>query len=137
MVQEKSCGVILYRVEKSRMYLLLKYRQGHWDFIKGKVEPGEKEKDTAIRETREETSINKNELVFHDEFKEKISYVYKKNRKKIDKEVIFFLAQTTSKRIKLSHEHIDFIWLPFKDAEKILTFQNAKKLLKKADSISK
>ena len=129
MIQEKSCGIIIYRLEPSRMYLLLRYRQGHWDFVKGKMEPEENEKETATREAEEETNIHRKELIFHDDFREKISYAYKKNKETIHKEVIFFLAQTTSSKILLSNENIDFIWLTFKDAEEKLTFQKAKKFL--------
>ncbi len=132
MLHEKSCGVIIYCGDKERDYLLLKYDYGHWGFVKGKIEKSEKEKDAAVRETQEETGINKGELSFVPNFKETISYVYNKAGKTISKQVIFFLAKTQQYHIKLSYEHKDYAWLPYADAKKKLTFQNSKNLLEKA-----
>ena len=47
--------------------------------------------------------------------------------------VVFFLAETKTKEIKISNEHIGFVWLPIKEAIKKTTFKNSKKLLKEAD----
>ena len=133
MLHEKSCGIIIYRENnKKRYYLLLKYIYGHWEFVKGHIEQGEKEKEGAIRETREETGITKDELVFIPHFKEKISYTYKRDEKTRLKKVVFFLAKTQKNSIMLSHEHIDYTWLPYEEAKDKLTFQNAQNLLKKA-----
>ena len=129
MLHEKSCGVIIYRGDKKRDYLVLKYGYGHWGFVKGKSEKNEKEKDTAVRETLEETGITRDELSFVPNFKETISYIYKKAGKKVTKKVIFFLAKTQKEQIKLSNEHKDFAWLPYADAKEKLTFQNSKNLL--------
>jgi len=132
MLHEKSCGVIIYRGDKKRDYLLLKYGYGHWGFVKGKIEISEKEKDTAVRETQEETGIMKDELSFVSSFKETISYIYKQTGKTISKKVTFFLAKTPKEKIKLSCEHKDYIWLSYTEAKKKLTFQNSKNLLEKA-----
>ncbi len=131
MLHEKSCGIIIYRGDKKREYLLLKYGYGHWGFVKGKIEKGEKEKDTAVRESQEEAGITKDELSFVPNFKETISYVYNKAGKTVSKKVIFFLAKTQKEHIKLSHEHNDYAWLPYTEAKKKLTFQNSKNLLEK------
>jgi len=132
MLHEKSCGVIIYRGDKERDYLLLKYGYGHWGFVKGKIEKSEKEKDTVVRETQEETGITKDELSFVSNFKETIFYIYNKAGKTIFKQVIFFLAKTQKDYIKLSYEHKDYVWLPYADAKKKLTFQNSKNLLERA-----
>jgi 8-oxo-dGTP pyrophosphatase MutT (NUDIX family) len=133
MLQEKSCGIIIYREDKIRYYLLLKYNYGHWEFVKGHTEKGEKEKETAIREAGEETGITKDELTFIPHFKEKISYTYTKEEKMRLKKVVFFLAKTQKHDIRLSYEHINYAWLPYKEAKKKLTYLNAKNLLQKAD----
>ena len=56
---EKSCGVVLFREDPRREYLILHYPGGHLDFAKGHVEKGEEraEKRTALRELEEETGI--------------------------------------------------------------------------------
>ena len=45
----------------------------------------------------------------------------------------FFLAKTNEKKISLSHEHNDFVWLEYDDALKKTTFRNAKNVLSKAN----
>ena len=52
---EKSCGCIVLNNEQ---VLLVKHNKGHWDFPKGHVEEGETEKQTALREVKEETNID-------------------------------------------------------------------------------
>ncbi len=42
MGTEKSAGIVLFRNDASKNeFLLLNYPQGHWDFVKGKVEQNE------------------------------------------------------------------------------------------------
>ncbi len=129
---EKSAGGIIFRKEKNkRKYLLLHYALGHWDFPKGHIENGESPKETAQREIQEETSLKN--LQFISGFKEQIKYFYKKEKKTFLKIVIFFLIQTTEKKVKISWEHTGYKWLPYQQALKQLTFENAKELLKKAN----
>ncbi|MBI1866456.1 MAG: hypothetical protein HYS02_01675, partial [Candidatus Staskawiczbacteria bacterium] len=46
--------------------------------------------------------------------------------------VVFYLAQTNTEDVVISKEHTGFIWLPFGDAVKKLTYKNAKNILTKA-----
>ena len=131
MIKETSAGVIIFRREDSKVYyLLLKYGWGHWGFVKGHIEKGEKEVDTVIRETQEETGINDLKFVFG--FREKIEYDYYMNNKKHHKTVYYYLAETKQKDIKLSFEHKDFAWLPFEQAVKKVTYDNDREVLIKA-----
>ena len=58
MKREKSCGAVIFRQEDGgRYYLVLKSTQGHWTLCKGHVEGDETERETAIREIREETGL--------------------------------------------------------------------------------
>ena len=67
-------------------------------------------------------------------FKPPIKYTVKTERETVHKDVIFLLAKTGEKKVKLSFEHIGFEWLPFEKAVKKLTYENAKELLRNADS---
>lgn len=136
MPVEKSAGAVIFRKEKSNIYyLVLHYQAGHWDFVKGNVEKGEEIKQTITRETEEEIGIKN--LEFIKGFKETIEYFYKLKGRTIFKTVVFFLAETKIKEIKLSQEHIGFAWLTYKDALEHLTFENAKEVLKKANDFLK
>lgn len=131
MEKEVSAGAIIFRKEKSEiLYLLLWYPAGHWDFPKGNIEKGETEIETVRREVYEETGIDDLEFIFG--FREKISYYYYRNKKKIYKEVIYYLAKTSKKEVKLSYEHKAYEWLPYEEAYKRITYQNSKEVLKKA-----
>ncbi len=127
----RSAGVVLFREEKKREYLLLHYSAGHWDFPKGMLEKGEKSEQTALRELREETGISKVKLV--PGFKETIKFVYTWEGEKVLKFIVFYLGSTRQKKVKISWEHKGFVWLPYKDAVKKATFRNAKSVLIKAE----
>lgn len=130
MIKEKSCGVVIFKKNGEKEFLLLHYPSGHWDFPKGHIEEGEKEEETARREIEEETGIK--DIKFHSDFRERIEYYYRREKKLFWKEVIFFLAETKTRDVKISHEHQNWQWLPYKKALQRLTFENAKKVLKKA-----
>jgi 8-oxo-dGTP pyrophosphatase MutT (NUDIX family) len=111
-------------------YLVLHYEAGHWDYVKGQVEPNEDERDTVVRELREETGIS--DARFIEGFRESINYFYRREGETIYKEVVFFLVETGEKRVRLSYEHVGYDWLNYGKAIERLTFANAKKVLSKA-----
>ncbi len=140
---EKSVGAVIFRKEGRKIfYLLLHYRSGHWDFPKGHVEKGESEEETLKREVREETGIKKIKLV--PGYKNKTRYFYrakdeeKEKREKsgkgtsVWKNVIYYLAETKLKRVKISFEHIGCEWLDYKDASERITYKNSKNILESA-----
>lgn len=156
MPREKSAGAIIFRREsfdtaqgkKSEIfYLLLHYapsepgKKGHWGFAKGHVEEGETEEETAKREVAEETGIE--DLKIMSGFKETEKYFFRRSyglkgeaRKKapwVFKLVVFFVAKTAQKEIKISDEHSGFLWLTYEESLKKLSFKNAREILKKAN----
>jgi bis(5'-nucleosidyl)-tetraphosphatase len=132
LIKEKSAGIVLYLENpEGRLFLLLNYPTGHWDFVKGKIEQGEDEYQTSKRETKEETGIS--DIEFIDGFKENINYNFQFEGELIYKEVVFFLAKTKTETVKVSHEHLDYIWLDYNNAMKKITYQNARNILSKAN----
>jgi bis(5'-nucleosidyl)-tetraphosphatase len=82
---EKSAGAVVFRkTDKGIKYLLLKYRNGHWDFPKGHIENGETEEETMRREVREETGIDDLKIV--PGFIENFRYVRNMNEEKLKEE---------------------------------------------------
>jgi len=150
MPRERSAGVIIYRLENGvPLYLLLHYpsknkKGGHWEFSKGHIEAKETEEQAAKREVFEETGIN--DLKIFPGFKKYIKYFFRQYKEKVSEKdkgagktpwvfklVTFFAAITNIKDVKISHEHMGFVWLPIEEAIKKTTFKNSKKLLKEAD----
>ena len=131
MLQERSAGLVIFRVDGSDVvFLLLHYGWDNWGFPKGNIESGENEKEAAIREVEEETGLSS--IRFIDEFEKSIEYFYRKRETTIQKEVSYFLAETEESDVRLSFEHKGYKWLTFNEAIKQLTFDNDKKVLKAA-----
>ena len=134
MIEETSAGIVIFRKEESKiLFLLLHYPSGHWDFVKGKMEKGESTHETAIRETREETGIT--DIVFTENFEEWIGYNFKYQGELVQKKVVFFLAETKTKEIKISHEHTGYTWMDYNSSMEKTTFDNAKTVLTKAKKL--
>ncbi|TFF89945.1 MAG: NUDIX domain-containing protein [Promethearchaeota archaeon] len=125
--EEKSVAAVVYN---KKQYLLLKYELGHWEFVKGHIEQGETERETVMRELKEETGITDASII--DGFKEKYDYFFASSGNKIHKYVTCYLIKANTKKVSLSYEHVDYNWLPFKPAKEQLTYKNAKNILTKA-----
>lgn len=133
MLKERSAGAVIFRKDgKKVLYLLLHYhfKSDYWDFPKGNIEKGEAEEDTVEREVEEETGISDIRLLPN--FKEKVSYFYRKDNETVFKEVVFFLAETKTEDVKISSEHTGFEWIDYESAVKKLK-RNSRNVLMKAD----
>ena len=130
MLEERSAGVILFNKTEEIQFLVLKYPSGHWDFVKGNIEEGEEEEETAKRELFEETGINN--MNIKKGFNQKVEYNYYKKNNKVLKIVSYYLAETEQKEVKLSFEHLDYKWENYDDLMKLITFDNSKDILRKA-----
>ncbi len=134
MIEETSAGIVLFRKEESKnLFLLLHYPSGHWDFVKGKMEKGESIHETAIRETKEETGIT--DVAFLNNFEEWIEYNFQYQGELVQKKVVFFLAETNTKDVEISHEHSGYTWVDYNTAMEKTTFDNAKNVLTKAQML--
>ena len=132
MKSVKSCGAIIYIKENDRiLYLIVKHKEkdgGHWHFVKGHVDQGETQEQTATREIKEEVGLD---VTFDESFKETTSYI--DHIHKQHKTVIFFLAKANTKDVTLQEDELDdFAWMQFYDALEQLTHADSKDLLAKA-----
>jgi len=125
--EEKSIAGVVYHRNN---YLLLKYGLGHWEFVKGHIEEDETEKETIMRELEEETGITNASII--EGFNEQYDYFFTSRGKKIHKFVKSYLLKSNTREVTLSYEHVGYKWLPFKEAIKQLTYDNAKRILTKA-----
>jgi 8-oxo-dGTP pyrophosphatase MutT (NUDIX family) len=136
MLREKSCGAAIFiKKDDETKYLLLNYAAGHWDFVKGNVEPNESEQQTVVRELQEETGITGAQFI--DGFREAITYFYRRQGLTIHKEVVFFLMEVYTDKVELSFEHVGYVWLDYQHALERLTFKNSKDVLLKAHDFLK
>jgi bis(5'-nucleosidyl)-tetraphosphatase len=133
MIQEFSAGIVtFFQNNDKREYLLLHYLSGHWDFPKGHIEKGESKEQAALRELKEETGLH---AEIRDGFEESILYFhYVPTQELAHKTVYFFVGEVSDTLITLSGEHVGYKWLSFDMALEQLTYDNAKQILKKADT---
>lgn len=127
----QSAGIITFiRQNNTIHFLLLKYKTGHWDFPKGKLEPEETLEQAAHRELFEETNLH---ATLFPGFLESLSYHFTDfDGKRAHKTVSYFIGETDSTAVHLSDEHTSHQWLPFEQAIRKLTFENAKQILARA-----
>jgi bis(5'-nucleosidyl)-tetraphosphatase len=130
MKKESSAGaVIFFQKGKKREYLLLNYLGGHWGFPKGHIELNENPIKTAIREIKEETGLD---VKIIPGFERKITYSFRRKGEFVIKDVVFYLARAKSQIVRLSKEHKGYVWLPYKDAYNLITYE--KEIIKSAEN---
>ena len=125
---ETSCGLVLINYDA---ILLLQYPQGHWSFPKGHVEDGDDDHHvTASRELLEETGISTLEIDSNWEYR--THYTFRKRGKKTTKQVFWYIAETETMSVKISHEHREHLWLEWDSAMMQLTHEESKGVLNAA-----
>ena len=128
---EKSCGaVVFYNGKSNTRILLVKNNNGrYWSFPKGHIEIGETEKETAVREIKEETSL---EVEIKDGFREVSDYC---PFGKIRKHVVFFLAQAFTDNVRIQEEEIaEYVWVDLQQARKLCSYDNDLRIINKAET---
>lgn len=121
MKREITAGIIVFRrTSEGLKFLILYHRGGYWNFPKGHIDAEEKSWQAALREVREETGLKSTELRFVQNFKERQEFVFNREKEKVFKVVILFLAETRQPRITVSYEHAGYGWFAFPDAKKIM-----------------
>lgn len=84
------------------------------------------EGDTLKREIFEETGIMSFNIL---NYLGKIKYMIMKEGFQVQKEVKFYYATTDNNQVILSHEHVDYVWVHYHQAKKLLTFNQSKSIL--------
>lgn len=119
-IKRRSAGVVvvLKELEGWRYLVLRVYR--NWDFPKGLVEPPETPLETAIRETREETTLDDLSFDWGEDYCETAPYAGGKVAR-------YYLAQTRSKAVTLPvspelgrPEHHEYRWVTYEEARSLL-----------------
>ena len=126
---EKSCGALVVRREQDKYFILMIRHKagGNRSFPKGHVEEGETEYETALREVMEETSSR---IAIVSDFRATVNY---RPSPGVMKEVVYFLAFTTSADIKAREGEIaDVEWVPLESAEECLVHENDKTVFRAA-----
>lgn len=129
-LSDRACGAVVYRRRLGGVhYLLIRQHDGHWGFPKGHIDDGESERETAVREIREETGLP---VTLRDDFREMITYRLPSGRQKW---VTYFLgrARAFSTPKRQQKEIAELAWLPYDEARRRVSFENARAVLDRAE----
>lgn len=125
MIKEKSCGIVVFDDDKK--ILLIKHNGGHISFPKGHVEEGESEKETALREVKEETGIEAEILsneTFTNTYSPKEGYM---------KDVYYFVGKKTGGELNPQLVEVSMCdFFEYEEALKTLTYDIDRNILKDA-----
>ncbi len=111
-----SCGIVLARATDDGWMTLMLRAYSHWDFPKGLREEGEESLEAALREVREETSIEDVAFDWGDRFTETGPYSRGKTAR-------YYLGRTAQEDVVMGPspetgepEHHEWRWVSFDEA---------------------
>ncbi len=126
--QLMAAGAVLWRPgadgsDKPEIAVIHRPRYDDWSLPKGKVEPGETEGVTAVREIREETG-------FHAQLGRRLISVAYPVEQTV-KRVVYWAARAGEGEFNPNHEVDKLQWLPAGDAMSKLTYPHDRKVLRR------
>ena len=132
--QEISAGIVVFRkTPEGPKFLILYHGGSYWNFPKGKIEGEERDLAAALRETKEEAGLSARDLRLIHNFKAYERFSFRREGQSIFKIVIFYLAETRERDVKISDEHQGYGWFTYREANKILgKYRDSQKVLRQS-----
>jgi len=132
---ETSAGGVVFRLDGGHpLYLLIRDSYQNWGFPKGHLEAGEIPETAALREVSEETGLS--DLSIRGSI-DTIDWFFRFRGQLIHKVCHFFLMQT--EQASTSPQRAEGItacrWLAFEDAQALISYENARDVLRRAHEI--
>jgi len=134
MEMRKGVSLVVYRKEKDKIFYLILKRKRRWigyELIKGGKFKSESEIQTIKRELREEIRVKPIKII-NLNYPTKFNYPKKNVFHKKGFSANCYAVEIKGK-IKLNNEHSSYKWLTYNKAKNILTYQNLKIILGKAN----
>ena len=130
MNYEISCGAVVFtRAGEEIRYVIIRSTEGWYGFPKGHMEAGEGERETALREIREEVGLNVRLL---EGFREVEEHPLPK-KPGVMKRVIYFLAEFEGQELIPQEAEVSSAALmTFDEAMAVFQFENLRGLLRRA-----
>jgi 8-oxo-dGTP pyrophosphatase MutT (NUDIX family) len=135
--REFSAGGVLVRRLDGRWHLAAirpaGKREGTWALPKGRIDPGERGEQTALREVAEETGAHGSSLGKLGD----VRYWFNWRGERIFKVVSFFLVRYGGGRLgdvpaEFRHEVAEVRWLPLEEAPSLLAYPGEQDMARKA-----
>ncbi len=121
MRQLQSCGVLLFSSRARESFLLLRHQQ-RYDLPKGHQQPGEAERACAMRELREETGLEAEDITLDDHFRYAVTYYPRYKRfggERVEKTVVIFVGYVMQPRELVLGEHDAYVWIPWQPPHRL------------------
>ena len=130
MNYEISCGAVVFtRLDEDIRYVIIRSTEGWYGFPKGHMEAGETERETALREIREEVGLNVRLL---EGFREVEEHLLPK-KPGVMKRVVYFLAEFDGQALVPQEAEVSSAALmTFDEAMDVFQFENLRELLQRA-----
>lgn len=136
--REVSAGGIVFRrqPDQSAHFLLIRDPYEHWGFPKGHLEGEETPAEAALRESAEETGLT--DLVMHGPIRI-IDWHFRFKGRYIHKYCHFFLFESAAADVLPQRDEgiTDFRWLVLDQALELLSYDNARGVLKRAGEMAR
>ena len=134
-----SAGVVVFRNGAEPEFLLVRSaltRRPVWEFPKGGLESGESELQAAQRELEEETGLGPGDYWVVEGFRAEERYYFTRGngaeRRLIQKQVTYFLAEWRRGEVRISPEASRFVWAGMPEAQRLLRFPEKRRVLARA-----
>ena len=117
-------GLVCRRRDDGAREILVVHRPAYddWSFPKGKLEPGEREEDAAIREVEEETGLRCR-------LEEEVATTRYRDARGRDKTVRYWLMTPIAGTLEAANEVDDARFVPLAEASELLTYARDAELL--------
>ena len=125
----RAAGGLVVREGANGGEILIVHRPayGDWSFPKGKLEPGEREEQAAIREVEEETGLRCR-------LEREVATTRYRDARGRPKTVRYWLMTRVGGRLAAANEIDDARFVPLAEASGLLTYQRDRELLDHLDS---
>jgi 8-oxo-dGTP pyrophosphatase MutT (NUDIX family) len=130
--KSRAAGFVLTRTrQREDEYLvLINRRDGAPGLPKGHQDGDEDDLETALRETKEETGLDR--LLVDPWFRTEISYRVRKGSEFRWKTVVYYRARLVEGEVTLSEEHTAYDWFPLADTLRYVTFDSLRDVIARA-----
>jgi dihydroneopterin triphosphate diphosphatase len=107
------------------------YLGGTWQMISGRIEPGEKGWQAALREIKEETRLVPDRFYSANS----LEAFYEVNKNCINLIPVFVAFIDTDQPVHISHEHSEYKWITAAEAEDYVAFSHQQEMLRTIESL--
>lgn len=134
--QVHSAGGVLVTLIANMPYTVVLHRRhpDEWRLPKGKLRLAETSREAAVREVAEETGITSTARDFLGQTE--YEYVEPASNRNVRKQVRYYLMPV-ARRQTITVESATFdrgLWVPLVEAERLLTFENERRILREASA---